>query len=336
MKKKPAPFSGLLLVHKPKGPTSHDLVSKFRWIIGTRAVGHAGTLDPMAEGLMVMLIGEATKVSQWVTSISKTYEGEITLGSETTTDDAEGEVLASFEKVRVQEDEVEEVFQSLLGPQSLSVPSYSAIKQDGQKLYEIARKSRAKSAGSGVGEGVVEDLKTPKREMNFLSSNLKFIEENKIGFKLSCSKGTYVRSWAKEVGRRLDSGAHLSKLLRTECGNFNIESSISIKEAEAVRDLSVEEKTKWFTEHTAFVPLVDSVPESEILRLSPSEEKLFFNGQVPNAARSRLIPLSRKAFREEKACLIRVISSQGELAGLLNLDEKGKVRINRVFNNHTL
>ncbi len=318
-KHKPAPFSGLLLVNKPKGPTSHDLVGKFRWIIGTRVVGHAGTLDPMAEGLMVMLIGDATKVSQWVTSTSKTYEGVITLGSETTTDDAEGEVVQTFDKISVKESEVLNVFESLKGPQSISVPKFSAIKQDGKKLYDLARKGL--------------DVQTPKRIMDFISSDLKFIDGNKIGFKLECSKGSYVRSWAVEVGRRLGSGAHLSALFRTSCGSFKIDTALTIEDAEAIRDYEIEEKKEWFINHPAFVPLVESVPEAEILRLNPAEERLFSNGQIPNAAASRLIPLSRRAFRSEQGCLVRVIGAAGRLAGLLSLDEKGQIRIQRVFNN---
>ncbi|MGH1467709.1 MAG: tRNA pseudouridine(55) synthase TruB, partial [Bdellovibrionales bacterium] len=174
MKKYPPPFSGLLLVNKPKGPTSHDLVGKLRWCLGTRSVGHAGTLDPMAEGLMILLIGEATKLSQWVTAASKAYSGTVTLGAETTTGDAEGEKTHEFSKTKAEEKETLDVFDSLLGEQELTVPKYSAIKQDGRKLYDLAR--------SG------EDVVCPKRIMNFYESELKEISGADISFWLSCSK----------------------------------------------------------------------------------------------------------------------------------------------------
>lgn len=318
MKKKPPPFSGLLLVKKPKGPTSHDLVGKLRWCLNTRAVGHAGTLDPMAEGLMILLIGDATKLSQWVTMSSKAYSGTLTLGVETTTCDAEGEVTHKFPKKEASEKETLDVFDSLLGEQELAVPKFSAIKQEGKKLYDLAR------AG--------QEVKCPKRIMKFYESELKEVSGSDISFWLSCSKGTYIRSWAVEVGRRLESGAYLSALKRTQIGDFHLEKAQSLDFFESLKGLSSEEALEKVKVAGCFIPLEEALPYAEIVRMNPKEEILFSNGQIPNAVRSRVLPLLRDAFRNERGYLVRMLGSGGRLAGVVDIDHKGKMKIQRVFN----
>lgn len=318
MKKYPPPFSGILLVSKPKGPTSHDLVGKLRWCLGTRAVGHAGTLDPMAEGLMLLLIGEATKLSQWMTSHSKAYSGVVTLGCETTTGDAEGEVTKEFKKKEATDKEVLDVFDSLLGEQELMVPKFSAIKQDGRKLYDMARKG--------------EEVVCPTRMMNFYESELNEVSGKDISFWLSCSKGTYIRSWAVELGKRLGSGAHLSALKRTQIGDFHLEKAMDIPFFESLKDLSKEDCLAKVKASGCFVSLPEALPKAEIVRLNPKEENLFSNGQIPNAVKVRISPLMRDAFRNEKTYLVRMLGNGGRLAGLVDIDQKGLMKIQRVFN----
>ena len=318
MKKRPAPFSGLLLVNKPKGPTSHDLVGKLRWCLGTRSVGHGGTLDPMAEGLMILLIGEATKLSQWVTQASKAYSGTVTLGKETTTGDAEGEDLQAFSKKEAGDDEVLSVFDSLLGGQELTVPKYSAIKQEGKKLYDLAR--------SG------QDVVCPKRMMTFYETELAKNECSEISFWLSCSKGSYIRSWAVEVGRRLGTGAHLTALKRTQIGDFHLENAQDLSFFESLKELSSEDAFAKVKSSGCYVSLSEALPKAEIVRLNPKEEVLFSNGQIPNAVRTRVSPLLRDAFRNEKSYLVRMLGAGGRLAGLVDIDQKGQMKIQRVFN----
>jgi tRNA pseudouridine55 synthase len=318
MKKRPAPFSGLLLVNKPKGPTSHDLVGKLRWCLNTRSVGHGGTLDPMAEGLMVLLIGEATKLSQWVTSATKSYEGVITLGSETDTQDAEGETTKKFDKKTCTRDEAEEVFDSLMGVHELFVPKYSAIKQEGKKLYDLAR--------SGV------EVSCPKREMIFYESELLGVEGSEISFSMSCSKGTYVRSWSTEVGKRLGTGAHLSALKRTRINQFYLEDAEDIPFFESLKDLEKEDVIGRVLNSKCFVPLSQALPHAEIVRMNPKEDRLFSNGQIPNGVRVRMSPLLREAFRKEKEYLVRMLRPDGDLAGLMGINHKGQLKIQRVFN----
>ncbi len=318
MKKYPPPFSGLLLVNKPKGPTSHDLVRKLRWCLGTRAVGHAGTLDPMAEGLMILLIGEATKLSQWMTVASKAYSGKVTLGAETTTGDGEGEKTQLFSKVKVFEEEVLNVFNSLKGEQELRVPKYSAIKQSGTKLYDLARSGK--------------NIVCPKRVMNFYDLKLLKISDSDISFFLSCSKGTYVRSWAVEVGKRLGTGAFLSALKRTQIGNFYLENAQDIRFFENLKELSKDDIFAKVKASGCFISLSDSLPEAEIIRLNSKEETLFLNGQIPNSVRARMLLFIRDSFKNKKTYLIRMFGSEERLAGLVGIDCKGKLKIQRVFN----
>lgn len=318
MKKKPAPFSGMLLVNKPKGPTSHDLVGKLRWCLNTRSVGHGGTLDPMAEGLMILLIGEATKLSQWVTSASKSYTGTLQLGSETDTADAEGEVISTFDKKSADETEILSVFDSLLGIQELVVPKYSAIKQNGEKLYDVARRG--------------DEVNCPSRKMVFYDTELTEIKGSDISFSLSCSKGTYVRSWSTEVGTRLDSGAHLTALCRTRINQFYLEDAEDISFFESLKELDKEELIEKIGESSCFIPLSQALPEAEIVRLNPKEEQLFSNGQIPNDVKVRVSPLLRDAYRNERDYLVRFLRPDGDLAGLVGISQQGQLKIERVFN----
>lgn len=318
MKKRPAPFSGLLLVNKPKGPTSHDLVGKLRWCLNTRSVGHGGTLDPMAEGLMILLIGEATKLSQWITSASKSYSGTLKLGAETDTADAEGEVIAEFDKKSASKEDVLGVFDSLMGVQDLMVPKYSAIKQNGEKLYDLARRG--------------DDVNCPVRSMVFYETELTKLEGAEISFSLSCSKGTYVRSWSTEVGSRLDSGAHLTALRRTRINQFYLKDAEDITFFESLKDLDKESLITKIEDSTCFVPLSEALPESEMLRLNPKEEKLFSNGQIPNDVKVRVAPLLREAYRSDRDYLVRFLRPDGDLAGLVGISSKGQLKIERVFN----
>ncbi len=305
-------------MNKPKGPTSHDLVIKLRWYLGTKAVGHAGTLDPMAEGLMILLIGDATKLSQWIIETSKAYSGTITLGAETTTDDAEGKKTYLFSKVKVFEKEVLDVFDSLKGKQELTVPKYSAIKQEGRKLYEFARSGK--------------NIVCPKRVMNFYDLKLLKISGSNISFSLNCSKGTYIRSWAVEVGRRLGTGAFLSSLKRTRIGDFYLKKAQDIKFFKNLKNLSTNDIFAKVKASGCFISLSESLPKAKIIKLNSKEEILFSNGQIPNSVRTRISSLLKDALRNKKTYLIRMFGSGGRLAGIVDIDYEGHLKIQRVFN----
>lgn len=214
-------FEGILLVDKPQGITSHDVVDRLRRKLRMKKIGHAGTLDPLATGLLIMLIGKATKVSQFLISLDKAYEGTFHLGVETDSQDADGEVIA---EKPVNEDITQErlikEMDSFLGDQYQTPPMFSAKKIDGVPLYKMARKG-----------------KTVEREPRFIrinELNLKSWTSPTGDFFMDCSKGTYVRTIVHDLGQRLDCGAHLKALRRTKIDQFEIANSLTLEEINEV------------------------------------------------------------------------------------------------------
>ena len=212
-------FEGILVVDKPKGITSHDVVSRLRRKLNMKRIGHAGTLDPMATGLLIMLIGKATKASQYLISLDKTYEGTIRLGIETDSQDADGEVVAEKPVPDgLSEETVRKEMDGFLGDQYQTPPMFSAKKIDGVPLYKMARKG-----------------KTVEREPRFIRINkfetLRF-ESPEIDFRMASSKGTYVRTVAHDLGQRLDCGAHLTALRRTLIDQFDLKDAHTLDSIE--------------------------------------------------------------------------------------------------------
>ena len=198
---------GLLLVDKPIGVTSHDVVDMVRRALGTRKVGHAGTLDPMAGGLLILGVGRATRLLRFLGDLPNTYEGTAHLGIETTTLDADGEVTAVL-PVAVRTDDVREAMASLVGDSMQLPPAYSAVKVGGRKLYEAARKG--------------ELLEAAPRRIRVDAFELLIMRTPDVGFRVVCSGGTYVRVLLADVGSALGCGAHLTALRRTAIGPFSV------------------------------------------------------------------------------------------------------------------
>lgn len=192
--------SGILLIHKPSGPTSHDIVAQARKILKTREVGHTGTLDPIASGLLILTVGRANKLSQYIMAGKKDYIVTVRLGVETDTLDREGRIL-STQEVSVSNEVIQKTIREMTGDLTLRVPAFSAVKLDGKKLYELARKN--------------EEVPVIERIMTFYEA--KFLERsgNDISVFLKCFKGAYIRSWVQELGRRLGCGAMVLELKRT-------------------------------------------------------------------------------------------------------------------------
>ena len=205
-------FEGILLVDKPSGITSHDIVDRLRRKLKMKKIGHAGTLDPLATGLMIMLIGKATKASQFLISLDKSYEGEFRLGIETNSQDSDGEVVSEKSiPADLTKEKLAETMKTFLGDQYQTPPMFSAKKIDGVPLDKMARKGK-----------VVE------REPRFIRIN----ELNLINwisptgsFFMSCSKGTYVRTVLHDLGNKIGCGGHMSSLRRTQIDQFSIEDS---------------------------------------------------------------------------------------------------------------
>jgi tRNA pseudouridine55 synthase len=213
------PFEGILLVDKPSGITSHDVVDRVRRTLHMKRIGHAGTLDPMATGLVIILVGKATKASQFLMGLDKTYEGTILLGKSTNTHDAEGVVTKERPVPPLTEEDVVKLLKSFEGDQYQTPPMFSAKKLEGVPLYKLARKG-----------------KEVEREARLIHISSFEVDEwrapDQIDFTISCTKGTYVRTLANDIGEKLGCGAHLTALNRTDVEKFRIEDAVTLDELE--------------------------------------------------------------------------------------------------------
>ena len=220
-------LDGVLLVDKPGEWTSHDVVARLRSIIQTRRIGHAGTLDPMATGVLVILVGKATKASQYLMSRDKEYEGTLRLGQVTNTQDADGDIM---ETAAVPETLTAEVIagamHSMEGDQYQTPPMFSAKKIQGVPLYKLARKG--------------EDVPREPRFIHVGKFDLFGYTAPDASFRVLCSKGTYVRTLAHDLGRTLGPGAHLTALRRTASGDFRIERAVPLEALEKMSRSEIE------------------------------------------------------------------------------------------------
>ncbi len=214
-------FEGILLVDKPSGITSHDIVDRLRRKLKMKKIGHAGTLDPLATGLMIMLIGKATKVSQFLISLDKAYEGTFKLGVETDSQHSDGEVVKTKDlPENLSEEIIGEAMKEFLGDQYQTPPMFSAKKINGVPLYKMARKG-----------------KTVEREPRVIRINelsLQGWDSPEGRFFMDCSKGTYVRTVFHDLGQKLDCGGHLTSLRRTKINDFSIEGVPTLEEIETM------------------------------------------------------------------------------------------------------
>jgi tRNA pseudouridine55 synthase len=222
-------MEGILPLYKPAGLTSHDCVFRLRKILKTKKVGHTGTLDPDVTGVLPICIGRATKIAEYITDAGKTYEGEVTIGFSTTTEDASGEGVEKkvIEGV-IQRADIIKVLESLTGEIEQTPPMYSAVKVGGTRLYEYARK--------GI------EVERPTRKVTIYSIELLDDREEFSGetvsfrFRVSCSKGTYIRTLAVMIGEILGYPAHMSHLIRVQSAAFSLEDCLTFEEIEKLMD----------------------------------------------------------------------------------------------------
>jgi tRNA pseudouridine55 synthase len=202
------PNDGLLLVDKPSGPTSHDIVAKIRHRFRIAKVGHGGTLDPMATGLLILLLGKGTKISERVMGHDKTYEATLRLGIETDSQDADGQIVAEKDAAAITAAQVAEQMKLRLGDQMQMPPMVSAIKIQGVPLYKLARKG--------------ETVERPPKLIHVYRFELLDFTPPDARFVVECTKGTYIRTLAHDIGQALGVGAHLVQLRRTKIGQFDV------------------------------------------------------------------------------------------------------------------
>lgn len=224
----PKEMEGILLVDKPRDHTSHDVVARLRGKLKMKRVGHAGTLDPMATGLLIMLIGKATRVSQYLVSLDKEYEGTVEFGKVTDTQDADGEMMETRPVPPLTEAEIRTALQGFLGDQYQTPPMYSAIKIDGVPLYKSARKG--------------EEVEREPRFIRVMSWDLLRLALPQFDFRLRCTKGTYVRTLAHDLGQRLGCGAHLAALRRTATDKFHVSQALTMEQIQAMTLPEIEKR----------------------------------------------------------------------------------------------
>ncbi len=225
-KSNPALVSGVLIVNKHEGVTSHKIISSCRKLYDTRQVGHTGTLDPMATGVLPVLIGRAVKASDYLMMHDKEYVAEMKLGITTDTEDVTGEILTRNENIP-SEEEVLAACESFVGKIMQVPPMYSALKVGGRKLVDIAREG-----------GEVE---REAREVEIYSLSAEKVSEDIYRMRVACSKGTYIRTLCADIGKKLGCGAAMASLVRTRTGNFTLEDSVTVEELD---NMTFEERLK--------------------------------------------------------------------------------------------
>ena len=216
----------VLLFDKPLNWTSFQVVNKVRWLLKKKfnlkniKVGHAGTLDPLATGLLILCTGKMTKKIYEYQGMPKTYTGCFLLGATTSSYDLETPIDQQFDTNSITAEQIEKVRKQFLGVQQQYPPIFSALKQQGTRLYELARKG--------------EEVKTQAREITLYSFDLESVDFPTLHFRVQCSKGTYIRSLANDFGKALNNGAHLTQLRRTAIGTYTVENAISIEDFEVL------------------------------------------------------------------------------------------------------
>ncbi len=221
-------MDGILIVNKPPGMTSHDVVNFVRRKFGLKKVGHSGTLDPMASGVLVMLIGKSTKLSSQFINEDKEYEATLTLGIVTDTGDCQGRVIRnSFSAIQYPREKLEIIFAEFEGEIEQIPPMVSALKYKGTRLYKLAR------------QGI--QIKRKARKVKILKLQITDVNLPQISFKVSCSKGTYIRSLGEDIGQRLGCGGSLSRLRRIRSGSFSLKEAVSLEELKRISPAELEQ-----------------------------------------------------------------------------------------------
>lgn len=248
--------TGILVINKAKDMTSHDVVAILRKKLNMKRIGHTGTLDPMATGVLPICIGNATRISEYIMNQGKAYIATLKFGEATTTYDSSGEVTDISDNISFTNDEINIALKSFLGEISQTPPIYSAIKVNGKKLYEYARDNK---------EIEIKARKVTIYDIKLLEKNNEFAK-----IYISCSKGTYIRSLIHDLGIKLDTFAHMTDLIRTRVGRFDLENSIDISN---IADYSIEDL------ENSIISIDDSLYNFERLEVSTKIRDRLVNGQ---------------------------------------------------------
>ena len=284
-------MDGVIVIRKEKGFTSHDVVAKLRGILHMKKIGHTGTLDPDAEGVLPVALGKATRLVDMITDKEKTYEAVMRLGVVTDTQDMSGTVLSQTAELHVTEEELRAVIESFVGDYMQVPPMYSALKVNGKKLYELAREGKT--------------VERKPRPVHFYEIEILEINLPLVHFRVTCSKGTYIRTLCHDIGEKLGCGAAMETILRTKVGRFTLDDAITLAQTEeAVKNGTIESKVLGIEEILAEYPRVCCTKEGD---------RLLANG---NPLVQTLVDA------EEKDGWTRMCNSEGNFAGVYQWDEK--------------
>ena len=282
-------MDGVIVIRKEKDFTSHDVVAKLRGILHMKKIGHTGTLDPDAEGVLPVALGKATRLVDMITDKEKTYEAVMRLGVVTDTQDMSGTVLSQTAELHVTEEELRAAIESFAGDYMQVPPMYSALKVNGKKLYELAREGKT--------------VERKPRPVHFYEIEILEINLPLVRFCVTCSKGTYIRTLCHDIGEKLGCGAAMETLLRTKVGRFTLDDAITLAQTEeAVKNGEIENKVLGIEEILAEYPRVCCTKEGD---------RLLANGN----------PLSDNLVSpQHKEGWVRMYASDGTFTGIFQWD----------------
>ncbi|MEJ2746347.1 MAG: tRNA pseudouridine(55) synthase TruB [Anaerolineae bacterium] len=278
-------IEGVLSIDKPGGMTSHDVIQRVRRLTNIRRIGHAGTLDPLATGVLLLCVGRAARLVEYLVGQDKVYEATVRLGQTTNTYDAEGEVVAERPFSHITPGQIEQTLSQFRGPIQQRPPRYSAIKKDGQPLYKLAR--------AGI------DVEPPLREVTIYALEIEAVDLPEVRLRVSCSSGTYVRSLAHDLGQALGCGGHVTALRRVAVGDFAVETAVPLDQLT---------ETNWQDYLLASDTAVAHLPR---LNLSAAATTQLQNGQRPP-----------RPDNQPPASLLRAYDPAGQFIGTITAHEE--------------
>lgn len=290
-------MNGVILINKPLGKTSHDLVYEARRLSGVKKVGHTGTLDPMAEGVLPICIGNATKAADQLTASDKGYRAQMVLGMTTDTGDAEGEILSEC-GVFLTKSEIEEAVKSFEGETEQIPPMYSAVKVNGKKLYELAREGK---------EVERKARRITVQKIDILEIDM---ENYTVTIDVLCSKGTYIRTLCEDIGRKLHVGAYMNTLVRTKSGQFTLSQCKTVSELRALKEEGRLEEV--------LIPTAELFKEYEAVALNKKQAELVQNG----------VPIIYKGLKDGK--LYRLFDKDNKFLSISEYID-GKLKLKKAF-----
>ena len=295
---------GVINIHKEKGYTSHDVVAKLRGILKQKKIGHTGTLDPDATGVLPVCLGKATKLCDMLTDKNKTYETVMLLGKVTDTQDISGSVLSEADTNQLTVEAVETAIRSFVGPYMQVPPMYSALKVNGKKLYELAR------------EGI--EIERAARPVEIFDIQILKVDLPRVRMRVSCSKGTYIRTLCHDIGAKLGCGACMEKLIRTKVSRFELEDSITLEE---VQNLIKEGQLDAYV-----IPIDQMFADYETLHLKEEFASFGYNGNSISTEHLQ----GKGRFQDQQK--VRIYDHLGTFIGVYTYQDKFQIfKIEKMF-----